>query len=260
MTIEVSHVSWSIASQSILRDIDFVVGDGEIVGLLGPNGSGKSSLVRLVAGLTRPDAGHICLAGHALHGLDPQHRARLLALVEQEVSTQLDLSVFDVAKLGRLPHRKAWQWGSADEDIAAMHALQQVGMGHLLRRKWHHLSGGERQRTQLARALVQDPRYLVLDEPTNHLDIGHQLGFMEIVRTLGRSALIALHDLNLAMMYCDRVILLADGRIRAQGTPAAILTPTTIAEVYGVAAEALPRAGGKASAIAFNALIKPRSI
>jgi len=252
MTIVVESVGWSVGDQAILADVSLAVGDGEIVGLLGPNGSGKSSLIRLVAGLVVPDTGVVTVDGHDLRRLGPQSRARLLAVVEQEVTTQLPLSVLEVAKLGRLPHRGSWDWGSLDDDARAIHALERVGLGGFLHRKWHQLSGGERQRTQLARALAQDPRYLILDEPTNHLDVRHQLGFLDLVRSLGRSALIALHDLNLAMTFCDRVVLLAGGRVHAHGEAGAVLTPATIREVYGVSAELLPRSGGRAPVIAFE--------
>ncbi|MGC5039559.1 ABC transporter ATP-binding protein [Streptomyces sp. DT190] len=209
---------------------------GSTVGVLGPNGSGKSTLLRLMAGLLTPSAGVVTLDGTPLGDLPRRTVARRLAVVEQQSDTQVELTVEDVVRLGRIPHRRAWTPATADDERAVRAALERTGMADHAGRAWHTLSGGERQRVQIARALAQEPRELLLDEPTNHLDIHHQLDLLALVARLPVTTVVALHDLNLAAMYCDRVVVLRAGRVVAGGTPAGVLTERLIAEVYGVRA------------------------
>ncbi|MEU6914623.1 ABC transporter ATP-binding protein [Streptomyces olindensis] len=209
---------------------------GSTVGVLGPNGSGKSTLLRLLAGLLTPTAGVVTLDGTPLGGLPRRTVARRLAVVEQQSDPQVELTVEDVVRLGRVPHRRAWTPASADDERAVRAALERTGLADRAGRLWHTLSGGERQRAQIARALAQEPRELLLDEPTNHLDIHHQLDLLALVRSLPVTTVVALHDLNLAAMYCDRVVVLSAGRVVASGAPGDVLTEGLIAEVYGVRA------------------------
>ncbi|GAA4799849.1 ABC transporter ATP-binding protein [Streptomyces ziwulingensis] len=210
---------------------------GETVGLLGPNGSGKSTLLRLLAGVLHPSAGVVTLDGLVLDRVGRRVAARRIATVEQQVHTQTELTVRDVVALGRIPHRSPWAAGSAADGPAVAAALDRSGLAGRAGQSWHTLSGGERQRVQIARALAQEPRELLLDEPTNHLDIQHQLDLLELVVSLPVTTVIALHDLNLAAMYCDRLLVLREGRAVAEGTPGEVLTPALIEEVYGVRAE-----------------------
>ncbi|MEU4659708.1 ABC transporter ATP-binding protein [Streptomyces sp. NPDC023723] len=210
---------------------------GETVGLLGPNGSGKSTLLRLLAGVLRPAAGVVTLDGRPLAEVGRRTAARRLAAVEQHTDTQTELTVRDVVALGRIPHRRPWAAGSAADARAVAAALDRTGLTGRAGQSWHTLSGGERQRAQIARALAQEPRELLLDEPTNHLDIQHQLDLLELVVSLPVTTVVALHDLNLAAMYCDRVLVLSEGRAVAEGVPADVLTPSLIERVYGVRAE-----------------------
>lgn len=209
---------------------------GSTVGLLGPNGSGKSTLLRLLAGLLTPTAGVVTLDGTPLGDLPRRTVARRLAVVEQQADTQVELTVGDVVRLGRVPHRRAWTPGSADDERAVREALGRTGLADRADQPWHTLSGGERQRVQIARALAQEPRELLLDEPTNHLDIHHQLDLLTLVTGLPVTTVVALHDLNLAAMYCDEVVVLSGGRVVAAGAPGDVLTEELIAEVYGVRA------------------------
>jgi iron complex transport system ATP-binding protein len=210
---------------------------GETIGLLGPNGSGKSTLLRLLAGVLVPSAGVVTLDGRPLPQVGRRATARRVATVEQHADTQTELTVRDVVALGRIPHRRAWSAASATDTRAVAAALERTGLSDRADQTWHTLSGGERQRTQIARALAQEPRELLLDEPTNHLDIQHQLELLELITTLPVTTVIALHDLNLAAMYCDHLLVLAAGRAVAEGTPADVLTPSLIEEVYGVHAD-----------------------
>jgi iron complex transport system ATP-binding protein len=163
--------------------------------------------------------------------------ARRIATVEQHTHTQTELTVREVVDLGRIPHRRAWSPASAADARAVTEALVRAGLTDRADQSWHTLSGGERQRAQIARALAQEPRELLLDEPTNHLDIQHQLDLLDLVADLPVTTVIALHDLNLAAMYCDRLLVLDNGRTVAEGTPADVLTPALIKDVYGVRAE-----------------------
>jgi len=203
------------------------------VGILGPNGSGKSSLLRLLAGLDRPEDGGVELDGQSVAEMPRRAMARRVALVDQHAETDLSITVRDVVRLGRIPHAK--MLGGDDGGGAAVaDALAATGLLELQNRSWHTLSGGERQRTRIARALAQEPTELLLDEPTNHLDIAHQLEIMELIRRLDVTAIVALHDLNLAAMFCDHLIVLDAGEVVASGDPADVMTEELIADVYGV--------------------------
>ncbi|WP_432117569.1 ABC transporter ATP-binding protein [Streptomyces sp. bgisy032] len=235
--LRADRVSRRTDGRLVLDDVVLAPETGSTVGVLGPNGSGKSTLLRLLAGLLAPTAGVVTLDGSPLAGLPRRTVARRLAVVEQQVDTQVELTVLDVVRLGRVPHRRAWTPASADDDRAVRAALERTGLADRAGQRWHTLSGGERQRVQIARALAQEPRELLLDEPTNHLDIHHQLDLLTLVTGLPVTTVVALHDLNLAAMYCDRVVVLRAGRVVAGGTPAEVLTERLIAEVYGVRAD-----------------------
>ncbi|WP_240760155.1 ABC transporter ATP-binding protein [Phytoactinopolyspora endophytica] len=202
---------------------------GTLTGLLGPNGSGKSSLLRSIAGMTRPERGVVSLGGEDLLGMRRRERARRVAVVEQETHTDVPLRVLDVVLLGRTPHK-----ATEHDDELARSALDTVGMQRFADRDWHTLSGGERQRVHLARALAQEPELLLLDEPTNHLDVHFQLSLLGNVRELGVTSLAALHDLNLAASYCDHVVVLDRGRVAAAGAPEDVLVPEVIRRVFAV--------------------------
>ncbi|MFJ8629676.1 ABC transporter ATP-binding protein [Streptomyces sp. NPDC093568] len=226
-----------VAGRVVVDGVTLVLRPGETVGLLGPNGSGKSTLLRILAGILAPTAGVVTLDGRPLAEVGRRAVARRVATVEQHADTQTELTVRDVVALGRIPHRRAWTPATAADAGAVAAALERTGLTDRAGQSWHTLSGGERQRAQIARALAQEPRELLLDEPTNHLDIQHQLDLLDLVADLPVTTVIALHDLNLAAMYCDRLLVLRDGRAVVEGTPAEVLTPALIERVYGVRAE-----------------------
>ncbi len=236
MTLAATDASWLADGRAIVDAVSLAVAEGETLGLIGPNGSGKSSLLRLLAGLRRVASGVVTLGGEEIGALPRRSIARRLAFVEQHSTTEAPLTVRQVVALGRTPHRGALApWRDSDgEAIAA--ALATVGLTGWEGRRWSTLSGGERQRVQIARALAQDPRELLLDEPTNHLDVRHQIEILGLVARLPVTAVVALHDLNLAAMFCDRLAVLRAGRLVALGTPEAVLTEARVAEVFGVAA------------------------
>jgi iron complex transport system ATP-binding protein len=227
--LHITGVSWSTDGILIVDGVDIIVAPGSLTGLLGPNGSGKSSLLRTVAGITRPDIGAVNLGALDLLSAARRERARRVAMVEQETSTDLPLRVREVVLLGRIPHSPA----STDHALA-LDCLTTVGMRALAERDWHSLSGGERQRVHVARALAQQPDLLLLDEPTNHLDVNSQLSLLALITQLKITSLAALHDLNLAAAYCDQVVVLSAGRVVAAGPPEDVLVPDVVRRVFAV--------------------------
>lgn len=236
-SLTAADVSWSVDGQHILAGVDVHVPTGSFTGLLGPNGSGKSTLLRGLARLGKLDEGVMHIGSDNVHRLPRRDLARRLALVQQRSDTDIDLRVLDVVLLGRTPYRAALQADSATDVTIAMHQLERVDLAHLAHRRWHTLSGGEQQRVHLARAMTQEPSLLVLDEPTNHLDVSHALQLLAMVQHSGLTVLAALHDLNLAAAFCDRLVVLDQGRVAASGAPEEVLTTDLLAKVYGVEAE-----------------------
>lgn len=231
----VEGVEVRLGDRAVLDGVDLRVPDGAVVGLLGGNGSGKSSLLRTVYRAMRPAAGMVTVDGDDVwRELSARAAARRTAAVTQ-MPGPLELSVREVVELGRAPHASGWG-GLGDEDRAAVaRAVDAAGVAHLVHRRCSTLSGGERQRVLLARALAGEPRLLVLDEPTNHLDVAAQHDLLGLVRASGTSAVVALHDLDLAGAYCDHVHVLAGGRVVAHGPVLDVLTPDLVRAVFGVA-------------------------
>lgn len=237
MTLTAQAVSWRRGGNLVVDDVTLAPERGETVGLLGPNGSGKSSLLRLLQASSTPDRGRVTLDGVDLAALGRRTIARRVASVSQHAHTETDLTVSDVVRLGRTPYRSLWGGLSTADESAIDAALDYVGLTDKVDCAWQELSGGEQQRAHIARALAQEPRELLLDEPTNHLDIRHQLELLRLVSRLDVTCVIALHDLNLAAMFCDSVLVLDHGRAVAGGRPADVLTPERIRSVYGVDVE-----------------------
>ncbi|MFV2012467.1 MULTISPECIES: ABC transporter ATP-binding protein [unclassified Micromonospora] len=237
MRIRAEKITWAVRGKPLLADVTLDAPDGTLIGLLGPNGSGKSSLLRVLAGLQRPDAGRVLLDGVDTRSMPRRVLARRLAVVTQHHASDADMSVLDVLLLARIPHRPLLAAGSAGDVAAAEQALVDAGLAGFADRRWSTLSGGERQRVDIARALLQQPQVLLLDEPTNHLDVRYQLDLLERLAAGPPTVIAALHDINLAARFCDRIVLLNGGRVVAAGSPAQVLTPARIAEVYEVHAQ-----------------------
>lgn len=234
MSIVVNNLNVALQNNTILSDICFKAGQAQTVGLLGPNGSGKSTLIRSLAGLFPASREHIQITGTSLCHFPRRQLARKLAFVPQHAEADNELSVIDIVRLGRTPHRGAFgRWRDTDSH-AVQEALSNMRLNELINRQWQHLSGGERQRCQIARALTQQPDVLLLDEPVNHLDIQFQLELMRLITALPITVVIALHDLNLAARYCDHLIVLQEGKVVATGSPQAILTPALIHSTWKV--------------------------
>jgi iron complex transport system ATP-binding protein len=237
--IAADQVAFDYGRGAVLEDVSVAVPAGEMVGVIGPNGSGKTTLVRLLAGVLRPGRGSVHLEGRNLATLRRREVARRLAVVPQDASVEFPFTALEVVLMGRAPHLPPLAFPRARDLDIARRALARLDVGGVEERPLLALSGGERQRVLLARALAQEPRVLLLDEPTTHLDLRHQTGIYDVLRELARghgaAILSVLHDLNLAALYCDRLVLLAGGRIVAEGTPRDVLTAATLARVYGTA-------------------------
>jgi iron complex transport system ATP-binding protein len=224
-------------SPPVLRGIDLRLEPGEIVALIGPNGAGKSTLLRLAGGILRPSNGSASLLDRDLKTLSPREVARQVAVVPQEGPIPVGLVVREMVGLGRTPYARLLLGPTAHDRDMVDWALAAAGVEGLADRFVDELSGGERQRVILARALAQEPRLLLLDEPTANLDLHHQVAMLELVRGLtrerGLAVLAAVHDLQLAALYCDRVALMHAGRIVSQGPPEAVLTESLLLEAFG---------------------------
>lgn len=251
MSLEADALQLRRGGRSLLHALHLSLGPGEVHAVLGPNGAGKSSLLRCLSGELAPTAGRALLDQRDLRAWSPLALARRRAVLPQAESLRFAFAVADVVRLGRLPLPTL---PAAEEHARIEAALHTTGCAHLLTRAYTDLSGGERQRVQLARVLVQvaedlgeGPRYLILDEPTAALDLAHQYELLEALRRradAGLGVLMSLHDPNLALAYADVVTLLCCGEAVAQGPPADVLTPATLARYFGVRAERVSRDDG----------------
>lgn len=240
-TLNIETLSWAVNTgrtdtRWLLQDIDLRVGEGEFVGLIGPNGSGKTSLLRCAYRSSEPAKGSLHLDGENLWRQTPRWSAQRIAVVLQEFPQEFGLRVEDVVAMGRTPHKGLFDGNNAEDAELVTDALQRVGLSSMAGQFFANLSGGEKQRVLLARALVQQPGLLILDEPTNHLDPCYQLELLRYLRGLGLSTLASFHDLNLAAAFCDRLYVVAEGRLVASGTPAELLTTELLGDVFGVQA------------------------
>lgn len=234
MSVIAENLCWGVKRKTIVSDVSFSVAPGETLGLIGPNGSGKSSLLRLLAGLKKPNSGLVKVNGRDISQVPRRALSREIAFVQQSTATDTSVTVRDVVRLGRTPHRSALGGWSAEDEDAVATALDCVDMSARKAQSWQTLSGGERQRVHIARALAQTPQVMFLDEPTNHLDIHHQIEILRMVRDLELTSIIALHDLNLASMFCDRIVVLKCGSQQACGTPDRVLQQDLLHDVFRV--------------------------
>ena len=245
MNISAKDIHLSYGEKEILKGVDIHSEIGEFVGLIGPNGSGKSTLLKCIYRILKPNAGQVFLDEEELRAMSIKESARKMGVVAQHNYYNFEFTVREVVMMGRAPHKKALERDNAKDYEIVEEALKTVGMEGFAQRSFSTLSGGEQQIVILARALAQQTPCLILDEPTNHLDITHQLQLMRIVKNLSATVISAIHDLNIAAMFCDRIYALKEGRIIAQGTPREVLTEDFIRQVYQVDAEIAKDSSGQ---------------
>ncbi len=239
MKLEAKQLNFSYQHRELIAGVSLSLSTGETVMLLGPNGSGKSTILKLMAGYLKPQSGTVLLDGIPLAELTPLQRARAIGVVPQIQPPALDFTVQELVMIGRnilLP--RFTPPGRADYE-AVSKAMIQLEITHLAQRPCNQLSGGERQRVALAAALVRSPALLLLDEPTSALDPAHAIGVMELLKTLPQKpgVLLVTHDLSLAANHAQKLLLLKEGRIYAQGSAEEVLTPPHLREVYGCETE-----------------------
>lgn len=245
MELTTDNIRITLGRADILHGIDIEARPNQLTGIIGPNGSGKSTLLKCIYRVLEADAGDIYLDGAPIRTMRMRASARKMAVLAQHSPMAFDFTVQSLVLLGRAPHKKALERdGAADyEKVAA--ALAAVGMDGYEARYISTLSGGERQRVLLARALAQDTPILILDEPTNHLDVKHQLQIMRICKSSGKTVVAAIHDLNVAAMFCDWIYAMKDGRIIESGRPRDLLTGAFIERLFEVPAQVIADAGGR---------------
>ncbi len=238
--LEVSGVRAGYGARTILDGVDLSVPRGRVTTIIGPNGCGKSTMLRVLSRLLAPAEGTVLLEGEPLASLKVRSIARRLALLPQNPVAPEGMTVADLASRGRQPHQPWWRtWSREDEEIAAA-AMERTGVADLATEMLEELSGGQRQRAWIAMALAQDTDILMLDEPTAHLDLAHAVEVLELVvrlrRDTGRTIVLVLHDLTLAARYSDHLVVMKDGRVVTEGSPATVLTPDVLWEVFGLRA------------------------
>jgi iron complex transport system ATP-binding protein len=238
--LDVENLSFSWPRRKTLEALSLSLRPGELVGFLGPNGSGKSTFLKNLLGYLKPSGGRILFAGEeGKVELPPQERARRLSFVPQLSGARAAFTVAELVLMGRLPRLKdRWAGYSPEDKRKAAEVMETLGIASMADRNVATLSGGELQKAVIARCLAQEGDILLLDEATSGLDLNHSVEIMELMRRKadreGKIILAVLHDVNLASQYCDRILLLKDGRLRFEGTPAEALTEETLEEIYGI--------------------------
>jgi len=237
--LKIKGITFKYASEPVLKKVTMELGEGEILGLIGPNGAGKSTLIKCIDKILKPVNGSILLDGQEIKKMTRREIAKHIGYVPQASPGCFPVTVFDMVLMGRYPRTG---WGSSDRDIEKVaEVMELLKIERFTLRNFNTLSGGEKQKVMLARALAQEPEVLLLDEPTSNLDIKHQLEVMDVIRDVvkqkGISAVVAIHDLNLAARYADKLAMLHKGSIFAGGHPEVVLTYENVKKVYGVEAE-----------------------
>ncbi|MFC2048304.1 ABC transporter ATP-binding protein [Chloroflexota bacterium] len=235
--LEVQNLGLAYGRNVVMRDLTFQVMPGEMVGLIGPNGSGKSTIIKALSRVISPFSGQVFLNGKDISQISRGDLARLLGVVPQMPLLPNAFTAFEIVLMGRNPHLRLLQYESARDLAITWRAMERTATHFLAERRIDELSGGEIQRIVIARVLAQEPKSILLDEPTANLDISHQVEIFDLIKNLclenNLAVVVALHDLNLASQYCDRLILINSGGIHAQGTPKQVINSQNIKEVYG---------------------------
>ncbi|MFH1146792.1 MAG: ABC transporter ATP-binding protein [Pseudomonadota bacterium] len=236
LLLEIRSLTAGYKDRPVLNEVSFTADRGSFLGIIGPNGSGKTTLFRVMAGLLKPWSGQVVFDRQDTAKIHPLDLARKIAVMPQGIDSSFPFTAQELVGMGRFPHLDRWQQMQKKDKAAVSHALKLTGTDLVANKPVSELSGGEKQRVFLAQALAQEPELLLLDEPTAHLDIGQQIRILDVIRRLNRSdgmtVIAVLHDLNLASLYCDRLVLLKNGSVCREGTPIEVLTYEIIEAVY----------------------------
>lgn len=235
--IEVRNIEQMVQGRSVLKQLSFSLDKGKMYGIIGPNGVGKSTLLNILSGVEKPLHGEVLLDGKSIFDYPRKKLARRMAVLEQGGLPPVGFSVREVVAMGRYPFQ-TWLGGDVIESENIIDsAIDSMGLNELQHRKMDQLSGGERQRVALAKLMAQEPSIILLDEPTTYLDIGFQIQLLDKIRAWQRerelTVIAVLHDLNLASLYCDELVVLHQGSVEAAGTPLEVLTSELVEKVYG---------------------------
>ncbi|MFW6048875.1 MAG: ABC transporter ATP-binding protein [Candidatus Bipolaricaulota bacterium] len=240
MKVEIEDLKFAYNGREVLQKLDLSIDNNEFIGLVGPNGSGKTTLLKNIGGVLEPEGGGIYFDGKSLHGFSAKEIATMVAALQQENQVGFDFTVREVVEMGRFPHLNRFERHDVEDHRAVDWALRVTDLEDFSDRYVNQLSGGEKQRVFLALALAQEPDLLLLDEPTSSLDINYQIKIMETVSSLkdeGITVIAAIHDLNLAAHYTDRIGMIDNGKIKVLGEPCQVLTQENIARTFGVEVE-----------------------
>ncbi len=232
--LSAKDVRCDIAGRTIVSGVNLSFGAEPMTAIIGVNGAGKSTLLRALGGIAEPAAGEVEINGISMSSISSKHRARDLAFVAQNEVPPAEMRVRDFVSLGRLPYQRLFGGNTAEDNSHVDRALALVGLETVAQRLCGQLSGGQRRRVCLARAIAQDSPIMLLDEPTNHLDVRHQQSVLRLARSSGACVIAAIHDLDLVMNHFDRVIVVADGGIVADGIPVDVLTRDFVAKIFQV--------------------------
>ncbi len=240
----VENVSYKVENQKLIENITLDIPKGSFVGIIGPNGSGKSTLLKTIYRAHQASEGCIYLNGHEMNRMTNKQIARHMAVVSQENAINFDFSVMEIMMIGRYANRSILSKNSEDDLKICEEALASVGMQDFKNRSFLSLSGGEKQKVLIASAFSRKPELIVMDEPTNHLDVGYQFLILDLMkRQKDMTIFTSIHDMNMAMQYCDEIIAIKDGSVFCVGTPLEVLTPENLKELFHVRAEILDLPG-----------------
>ncbi|MCT4565246.1 MAG: ABC transporter ATP-binding protein [Maledivibacter sp.] len=239
MDISGNNIELSFGKTNILNNVSITANTNKFIGIIGPNGSGKSTFLKCLYRVLKPDKGVVYIDDTKLNNLPVKESAKKIAVVAQHNFYNFDFTIEEVVMMGRSPHKKNMERDNAEDYKIVNECLEKVGMFSFKGRNFSTLSGGEQQRIILARALAQRTDCIILDEPTNHLDIKYQLQLLDIVKNLNLTIISAIHDLNIASMYCDYLYAMKDGKVIKEGSPKEVFTADLIKNLYEVDADVL---------------------
>lgn len=240
--VEVKNLSWAIGGKKILDNVNASFAEGKITAIIGANGSGKSTLMSFLS-KTRRSMNSVYFRGEDVDKISAEDYALEVSVLPQRQSTVADFRVKDVVIMGRFPYKKKFRDYTSEDRLIARRAMERVGILDMSERKLSQMSGGEVQRVLIAKALAQEPELILMDEPTNHLDVKYKLALMKTLRDYGKTVIIVLHDLSLAIQYCDSVVVMAEGRVMIQGKATEVMQPDLLEKIFGVPFVKLERGG-----------------